>query len=264
MRSAFPRRPSRPGLLLVLDPDPNQAYFTALQALHLVGEYDPATTKTILWHAGGSGVSLAGIQLSLAANEHAHHITAQSSTSPNLKQDHPPPRVFTTARTPSKLDFCVRHLGATGAINTSASDHAHDWPEELRRLNDGQGADLIIDYMGASYFQQNLAALNRDGRAVQLGAMGGMRLEGVDMSAFVFKRIRWQGSTLRTRDEVYQGRLRDLFEDHALPRLVNGQFESGVEGEGHGMVFEWEKIAEAHKAMEENRNLGKIVCVVGG
>ena len=230
-------------------------------ALHIVGQYDSATTKSILWHAGGSGVSIAGIQLSLAANEHVHHIAGQSETG----EDHTPPRVFATARTPSKLDFCTKRLGASAGIDTSAAGHAHDWPDELRRINGGQGVDLVIDYMGASYFSGNLAALNRDGRVVQLGALGGTKLpQETDISALLFKRARFEGTTLRSRDEIYQRRLRDLFEEHALPGLRDDRFCSGVEGEEHGMVFAWEKVGEAHKAMQENRNTGKIVCVVNG
>lgn len=77
------------------------------------------------------------------------------------------------------------------------------------------GVDLIIDYIGAPYFQQNLDVLNLDGRVVQLGVMGGVSLEGlnVNISAFLMKRARFQGSTLRSRKEEYQCKLRDLFEE---------------------------------------------------
>lgn len=234
-----------------------EAYFTALQALHLVGGYDPARVQAVLWHAGGSGVSIAGLQLTLRAHRRAGAA-------------HPPLRVCTTVRTPAKAAALKRRFPAVDVIDTSASGHAQDWPEELRRRGRAhaaspdpanEGADLIVDYVGAPYFAGNLAALNRDGRVVQLGAMGGLQLAaGTDVSAFITKRVRWEGSTLRSRDEAYQGRLRDLFEEVALEGLRSGELYDGV-SEG-GTVMSWREVAEAHRMMEENRNLGKIVCVV--
>lgn len=92
-----------------------------------------------------------------------------------------------------------------------------------------------------------------------MGQMGGSKMpEGVDIGAFVFKRVRYQGSTLRSRDAEYQGKLRDLFEEKALPGLREGRFECHVE-----KVMGWEDIREAHELMESNETKGKIICTIG-
>lgn len=65
--------------------------------------------------------------------------------------------------------------------------------------------------------------------------------EGVNIAGFLMKRARFQGSTLRSRSPEYQGKLRDLFEEKALPMLVDGTYKNPVE-----KVLPMEKIQEAH------------------
>jgi len=102
--------------------------------------------------------------------------------------------------------------------------------------------DLVIDFVSAPYFQQNLDVLNMDGKVVMLGNMGGTVLpDGVNIAAFLMKRARFQGSTLRSRTPEYQGKLRDLFEEKVLPELVDGTFKNPIE-----KVLPMEKIQEAH------------------
>jgi len=79
----------------------------------------------------------------------------------------------------------------------------------------------------------------------------------VDLSNFVRKRIRFEGSSLRSRDEQYQGKLRDQLVDHALPKFKDGSFKVFVE-----KVFSWEDIQEAHRLMESNQTKGKLICVI--
>ena len=199
--------------------------------MYLVGEFAPG--KSILWHAGASSVSIAGIQLSKADKASAIYVTAGSQ---------------------EKIDFCVKELGATAGFNY----HTQDWAKEILEVTEGKGVDIIIDFIGATYFQGNLDAAARDGRIVTLATMGGTKLpEGVDISAFVRKRIRFEGSSLRSRDEDYQGKLRNTLADHALPKMREGGFKVLVE-----KVFPWEQIVEAHQLMESNKTKGKIICKI--
>ena len=197
--------------------------------MYLVGGFTPG--KTILWHAGASSVSIAGIQLSKADN---------AST------------IFVTAGSQEKIDFCVKELGATAGFNY----HTQDWSKEILKVTEGKGVDVVIDFVGQSYFQGNLDVAARDGHIVHLGAMSGMKLPaGVDISAFVRKRICFEGSSLRSRDEEYQGKLRNTLFEHSVPKMVDGSFTVPVE-----KVFPWEDIVEAHKLMETNKTKGKIIC----
>ncbi|KAL9009712.1 MAG: hypothetical protein Q9173_005286 [Seirophora scorigena] len=208
-----------------------ETWITATQAMYLIGEYAPG--KTILWHAGASSVSIAGIQLSRGDGAGAIYVTAGSQ---------------------EKIDFCVKELGATAGFNY----RTQDWAKEILAATNGKGVDIIVDFVGQNYFQGNLDAAARDGRIVHLGAMSGTKLPaGVDIGAFVRKRVRFEGSSLRSRDEGYQGKLRDTLVEHAVPLLRKGEMKVFVE-----KVFPWERIVEAHELMESNRTKGKIICTI--
>ncbi|KAL8993961.1 MAG: hypothetical protein Q9169_005951 [Polycauliona sp. 2 TL-2023] len=208
-----------------------ETFITATQALHLIGAFSPG--KSILWHAGASSVSIAGIQLSKSA---------QAS------------KIFVTASSSSKIDFCTNTLGATAGFNYKTQN----WSQEVLAATDGKGVDIIVDFVGGPYFQGNLDAVAMDGVVVHLGSMGGTKVSEVDIGAFVRKRVRFQGSTLRARDEVYQGRLRDMVVEKVVPALRKGEMKVFVE-----RVFPWEKVVEAHELMERNETMGKIICTVG-
>ena len=192
-----------------------ETWITATQAMYLVGEFSKG--KSILWHAGASSVSIAGIQLSKAGGAKEVYVTVGS-------QD--------------KIDFCVNELGATSGFNYKTQD----WSKEVVKATKDQGVDVIIDFVGQNYFQGNLDAAARDGHVVTLGALSGTKLPaGVDIGAFVRKRVRYEGSTLRSRDPDYQGRLRDKLEEY-LPQFENGTLKVYVD-----KVYPWEEIIEAHK-----------------
>ena len=211
-----------------------QTWITATQAMYLIGGFEPG--KSILWHAGASSVSIAGQQLSVADGASA---------------------VFATARSDDKCEFCVKELGAKAAYNTKTEE----WDKSVLRDTDNKGVDIIVDFIGPDTFAANLNAAARDGRIVNLATLSGQKLKAggpeVDIGAFVRKRIRFEGSSLRSRDEDYQGRLRDQLVAHALPKFKDGSFKVFVE-----KVFPWEQIQEAHRLMESNQTKGKLICVI--
>ncbi|KAI3326220.1 zinc-binding alcohol dehydrogenase domain-containing protein 2 [Xylariaceae sp. AK1471] len=206
-----------------------ETFMTATQALHLVGEFAPG--KTVLWHAGASGVSIAGIQLSLDSGAGA---------------------VYATAGSDEKCRFIESELGATKAFNYKTED----WAQGILEATGGKGVDLIVDFVGASYFQKNMAVAAKDARWVMLGLMGGGRLEGVDIGMLLFKRIRLEGSTLRSRDVEYQGRLKDKLAEY-IPHFESGKLKVRIDS-----VFPMEDIKKAHDLMEKNVTTGKIICTV--
>ena len=203
--------------------------------MYLIGEFSAG--KSILWHAGASAVSIAGQQLSVA----------NGAT-----------EVYATARSDDKCDFCVKELGAKAAYNTTNTD----WSSKVLEATCGQGVDIIVDFVGPETFAGNLDAVARDGRIVNLATLSGMNLKPdspqPNFGNFVKKRIRFEGSSLRSRDEQYQGKLRDQLHDHALPKFKDGSFKVLIE-----KVFPWEQIQDAHRLMESNKTKGKIICTIG-
>ncbi|KAI1293969.1 zinc-binding alcohol dehydrogenase domain-containing protein 2 [Xylaria venustula] len=208
-----------------------ETFMTATQALHLVGEFSKG--KSVLWHAGASGVSIAGIQLSIDAGASA---------------------VYATAGSDEKCAFIEKELGATKAFNYKKE--GSDWAKGILEATGGKGVDLIVDFVGASYFQQNLTAAAKDARWVMLGLMGGSKLEGVNIGLLLFKRIRVEGSTLRSRDPEYQGKLKDKLAEY-IPHFESGKLKVKIDS-----VFSMDDIIKAHELMEKNVTTGKIICTV--
>lgn len=130
--------------------------------------------------------------------------------------------------------------------------------EGIFNATDGHGVDVIIDIVGKDYSQGNFEAAAMDGRIVQLASLSGSKLAaGLDIGLLENKRLRWEGSRLRSRDLEYQSRLRDLLVEFALPKFVDGTFKVPIERE-----FSWNDIQEAHVLMESNSSKGKIICSV--
>lgn len=206
-----------------------ETWITATQALHKVLGFTKG--KSVLWHAGASGVSIAGIQLSHAAGASA---------------------VYATAGSQEKCNFITSELGATAAFNYKTQD----WVSEIKEKTGGKGVDFIVDFVGADYFQKNLDVAARDCRIVLLGTLSGGKVPNADISQILYKRIRIEGSTLRSRDVVYQGELRDRLEEY-VPGFEKGSLKIILD-----KVLPWEEIQEAHKHMEAAQNSGKIVCTI--
>ncbi|KAE8327005.1 hypothetical protein BDV39DRAFT_193158 [Aspergillus sergii] len=207
-----------------------ETWMTATQALLLIGEFQCG--QSVLWHAGASSVSIAGIQLAKARGASA---------------------IYATAGSPEKIHFLEQELGVTKAFNYKTDK----WAAELQRLT--TGVNLVVDFIGAPYFQSNLDIAAQDGRIILLGLMGGSKLpEGVNIAPLLYKRLRLEASGLRSRDLEYQQTLRDTLIDYALPKFCDGSFKVHIE-----KVFQFEDIVEAHQLLEKNQTKGKIICTIG-
>ena len=204
-----------------------EVFLTAFQALHWYGEI--GAQKHVLIHAGASGVGTAAIQLSRAAGS----------------------RVYVTASA-GKHDAC-RSLGADLAIDYRTEDFA----ARVLKVTDGRGVDIVVDFVGAPYFQKNLEALAIDGRIVMLATLGGATVDQVNLRYLFRKRATLFASTLRNRSLQYKIRLTADFVGHAMPLFEDGSLKPVVD-----RVFDWSQVAEAHRYMGENQNVGKIVLKV--
>ncbi|TGO86311.1 hypothetical protein BPOR_0314g00060 [Botrytis porri] len=206
-----------------------ETWITATQALHLVGCFKAG--NNVLWHAGASAVSIAGIQLSKAAGAH---------------------KILVTAGSDEKIAFC-KSLGATYGFNYNTDN----WVQGALDATDGHGADVIVDFVGKNYAQGNFEVAAVDGRIVQLASLSGYKLDGLDITLLENKRLRWEGSRLRSRPLDYQGKLRDVLVETALQKFADGTFKVPIE-----RIFSWKDIREAHTFMESNQSKGKIICTV--
>ena len=178
-----------------------ETYFTALQAVYLLGDMQPG--KTALIHAGASGVGLSAIQIAK---------TLGAS------------KVFVTAGTDDKCQIC-KSVGADVAINYRTSDFA----EVIDKETDGRGVDLIVDMVGRDYWNRNVKIAAVDSRIVIVALLSGSKLDDFDLKHIMPRRICLMTTTLRTRSSAYQVNLRNTFVEKILPALSNGSAKTIVD-----------------------------------
>lgn len=182
-----------------------------------------------LIHAGASGVGTAAIQLAREAGAQA----------------------IVTVGSAEKAARC-RALGAVAALNY------HEGPFEpgVLEASGGRGVDVIVDSIGAPYWEQNLNCLVTGGRLIILAMQGGGTLE-VNLGAIQRKRLRIIGSVLRPLPLAEKVALTERFKAFALERLADGRLVPVID-----RVYDLAEAPEAHRRMESNANIGKLVLRV--
>jgi len=117
------------------------------------------------------------------------------------------------------------------------------------------GVDVVLDMVGASYFDKNLQALNVGGRIVYIAALAGPVLE-VPVMAIMQKRATITGSTLRPRSADEKARLASEIERVVWPWIAAGKLKPIVDA-----TFPLEAAAQAHAHLEAGEHVGKVVLV---
>ena len=181
---------------------------------------------SILVHGGSSGIGTTAIQLCKAFGA----------------------KVYTTAGTPEKCKFCEQ-LGADAAINY----RKQDFSEEIKKLTDGKGVDVILDMVGGPYFPKNIRLLAVEGRLVQIALMQGSKAE-VDFLSLLLKRVTLTGSTLRPRSIEQKTNIAQALRKNVWPLLDSGTVRPIIY-----QIFPLEQAAEAHILMESSTHIGKIL-----
>ncbi|XP_069350507.1 quinone oxidoreductase PIG3 isoform X2 [Eulemur rufifrons] len=197
-----------------------EAWLTAFQLLHLLGNVQAG--DSVLIHAGLSGVGTAAIQL-----------TRMAGAIP-----------LVTAGSQHKLQMAEK-LGAAAGFNYKEEDFSE------------ATLKFTKDCIGGSYWEKNVNCLALDGRWILYGLMGGADISGPLFSKLLFKRGSLITTLLRSRDKEYKQMLVKAFTEQILPHF-------STEGPQRLLpvvdrVYPVTEIQEAHKFMEANKNVGKIV-----
>jgi len=200
-----------------------EAFSTAYDAIFRQAEL--GLGRTLLVHAIGSGVGTAALQLGLAAGVH----------------------VVGTSRTASKLERCREWGLVTGILVEDGS-----FAKELRG-HAGDGADVILDTIGASYLDENLRAVAAQGTIVTIGLLGGVKGE-LNLGLLLAKRARIIGSVIRSRPLEEKIGLAQAMRAEVLPLFADGRLRPVIDD-----ILPMQEAAAAHSRMESGDTFGKLV-----
>lgn len=200
-----------------------EAFITAHDAIFTHGQLKKG--ETLLIHAVGSGVGLAALQLAKANNV----------------------KVLGTSRTQEKLDRC-KDFGLDEAILAN-----ENLSEIIKEKTVGKGVDVILDLVGAKYFQANLDSLALKGRLILVGLTGGAKAE-FNLGIALSKRLKIIGTVLRSRSTEEKAEATAKFAKDVIPLFELGLIRPNID-----RIFKLEEIQKAHEYLESNESFGKII-----
>ena len=195
--------------------------------LNLFMEGNLKKGEKVLFHAGASGIGTAGIQLC------------------NIFQC----ESYITAGSEEKVEFCIDLGSNAGTVRLENSfksfkDHCPS------------GLDIILDPVGANYFEENLNNLAIDGRLIIIGILGGVNGK-INIGNLLMKRQKIIGSTIRSRSIEVKGKVMN-----ALYENIWDYFEKKIIKPIIYKKLPIREADQAHKIMENNNNIGKIILEV--
>jgi putative PIG3 family NAD(P)H quinone oxidoreductase len=143
-------------------------------------------------------------------------------------------------------------LGAAHAINYKSADFV----EEVKRITDGRGVQIVLDMVGGDYLPRNLDCLAEEGRHVSIAVQRGAKAE-IPIWKIMQKRLTLTGSTLRGRSAEFKALVADELARTVWPHVAAGRLRPVID-----RVFPLSEAAAAHARMEGGEHVGKIVLAV--
>lgn len=204
-----------------------EAAFTVWHNLFELGRLQPG--ETVLIHGAASGVGTFAIQCAQACGA----------------------RVVATAGGAEKV-AALRQLGVWRAIDR----HSEDFDAVILEETQGRGVDVVLDNVGGDYVARNLSVLASGGRHVSLSFMQGAKIE-LDLQQVMRKGLILTSSTLRPKSDTEKARLAQCISKHLLPSIAAGKIAPIIY-----QTVPLAQAADAHRILEANANIGKVLLEV--
>jgi len=206
-----------------------EVFVTAWDALVVQGGL--TSGRWALVHAGASGVGTAAIQVAKAIGA-SIAVTCSAG----------------------KATTCA-DLGADLVLERSPADWRAQLGAELEARG-VDGVDVVLDVIGGEEVERNLVAVRERGRIVQVGLLGGGTAT-VNVGRLLSKRITWCGTVLRARPLEEKLAISRRFVAEVLPLFADGTLRPVIDRR-----FALDDVAAAHRVMEADGNVGKLLLDV--
>ncbi|MDB0048874.1 NAD(P)H-quinone oxidoreductase, partial [Alphaproteobacteria bacterium] len=183
----------------------------------------------VLIHGGASGIGTTAIQLAKSFGA----------------------TVYATAGNEKKC-LAVEKIGASKCINYKTMQ----FEDEIIKLTNGKGVDVILDMVAGSYVPRNLKCLSSDGRLIIIAVQGGIKDE-VNFANIMIKRQTITGSTLRPQSSNSKSEYVESLIKGAWEWLESKKIRPVIQKE-----FDLSQASDAHKALEDGDHIGKFIMKV--
>ena len=199
-----------------------------MTAYHMLHTADAiGAGKSVLVHSAAGGVGIVAVQLAKVAGA----------------------RVFGTVGDDAKKALVSAH-GADVVINYSTEKFA----DEVLRLTDGRGVDLILDAVGKPTFEEGLRCLAPFGHLILYGRAGGPT-DPLNVATLSAKSQKVSGFMVPTVTRNFPEKTRESAE-RCFALMRDGRLKLHI-----GKTFPLGEAADAHRYLESRQSTGKLVLV---
>ena len=198
---------------------------TAYHMLHTADSTGPG--RTVVVHSAAGGVGLAAVQLAKAAGA----------------------RVFGTVSSDAKKPLVAEH-GADAVLNYETGKFA----DEVLRLTDGRGADLVLDAVGKPTFEEGLRCLAPFGHLILYGRAGGPT-DPLNVATLSAKSVKVSGFMVPTVTRNFPDTTRESAA-RCFALMREGRLRLHI-----GKTFPLAQAADAHRYLESRQSTGKLILL---
>jgi NADPH:quinone reductase-like Zn-dependent oxidoreductase len=212
-------------------------FLTAWNMVHRKAKVQPG--ELVLIQAGGSGVSVAAIQMCKMVGA----------------------TVITTVGSPEKAakaqalgaDFVINYKDHKGTKNTEASPGGTpiagtpSFSDEVKKISQSlgkRGCEVVIDHVGTDTLSGSMKCMAWGGRLAICGATSGSDFQ-VDLKQVFFKNLSILGTTMGSKADLIQ--VVRLLEQGKLKPIVDSEFAMA-------------DLPKAHARLESRQAFGKVIC----
>jgi len=198
---------------------------TAYHMLHTADTTGPG--KTVLVHSAAGGVGIVAVQLAKIAGA----------------------RVFGTVSSDAKKQLVKDH-GADAVINYTTEKFA----DEVLKLTEGRGVDLILDAVGKPTFEEGLRCLATLGHLILYGRAGGPT-DPLNIASLSAKSQKVSGFMVPTITRNFPEKTRESAA-HCFALMRDGKLKLHI-----GKTFPLAQAADAHRFLESRQSTGKLILL---
>ena len=132
----------------------------------------------------------------------------------------------------------------------------HNFVDEVKRLTDGKGVNVVLDMVAGDYVAREIECLAEDGRLVIIAVQGGIN-SGFNAGLVLRRRLTITGSTLRPRPVAFKAAIAQSLKQHVWPLIEAGRIKPVIHSTFK--ATDTTGAEQAHRLMESNQHIGKIV-----
>lgn len=191
----------------------------ALTAWYALVDYGQVTAGQTVLVQGTGGVSVFAAQIATALGA---RVIVTSSRDENLA--------------------AVKQLGAVAGVNYRTTP---EWAQEVLKLTDGNGVDLLLDVAGGDGINQSIAATKAGGRIAQIGFLTG-QVSSMNLMPLIFRQTTLRGIAVAPRSAF--DRMNEFLNEHHIRPVID-------------QVYPFEQAREAYEHLARGA-FGKVVIKV--